>query len=189
MVRPPVDPYGRWMHDTRPRRAPLTGWGVVTALGCLMVGAYDLIASAMARVTFFGTEVSPEQLADAHRLSTAAALAVAAIPFAVAFDLAIATGLTRGAAERDRPPPTTVALWLGWVFSFVGAVEVSQRLPNAMKPVGFGVLWGIGGAVLTPLVIAAVVMATWRRPRASDAGPTPQLVDRDETEDDVDAGG
>jgi hypothetical protein len=123
-------------------------------------------------MTLFGTELSSYQLARSHQDSSAAGLALVAAPVAALAAYALHTWLVQGAIDHDRRPPTTGELLLGWVLAFTVAVPATQFVPGDAHTLGFGIAWGVGGAVVAPAVIALVATILWRRPAPLPPPPT-----------------
>lgn len=135
------------------------GAAMVQGAGTLVVSAYFVVASQLTTVTLFGTAptVADEREADALLKATGMALVVGVLGM-------IAVAAVH-AYFRDRWGRRRLLSWsrwlaVGWLAGAGIALVLVPSLPNADKPVGFGVVWLAVGAIAAPL---ALVVAQARR--------------------------
>lgn len=141
----------------RPSRSPRPNswWAALYAvIGGLLVAGYFFLASLVAIMTL-GGEPSEHQRQQSDQLASIAMVMALAAPFAAALAHAVVDWAGRPGRRRD--PRSGVALTVivvGWLLSFAAAWFLFDLWPSDDRPVAFGVLWALGGAVVTPAVAA-----------------------------------
>jgi len=136
--------------------------GVLAGVVGVVISGYFLVASALAKMNFFGEEVTPDQRARSEQLMT-----WCLITLFVGTPVAVGVGRwCVRSVERARAGDAASCAWtltLCAPVAFGVALLALPLVPSTARPLVFGVLWLMGSAVVLPLVVAA---AFRRRTRA-----------------------
>jgi hypothetical protein len=136
---------------------------VVAAIVGLVVAGYFLIGSALVKLTFFGDQPTATQQAQSEQLMT---LCVVVLFIGTPAAVGIARWCVRS-VEQLQPSNAASCAWtlaLCGPSAFALALLVIALVPTDARPVAFGILWFVGGAVLFPLLVAA----SYRRRAATE---------------------
>jgi len=127
---------------------------VIAGIISLVIAGYFVVAGAVEKATFFGTPpTAAEQARSEDLLHWALLVFFIGTPVAASVAWSCVRSVERH--RSDAAGSCALLIALCGPIGFGAAMFAIAVLPSGARPVGFGLLWFIGGAVVFPLLVAA----------------------------------